>query len=112
MTEVKTITEKQEDRKRLDSLIEERDRNRERFLAAVEILHTKETKRELVDTFGIARKLTAEIHDLGNELRRDGIPNAEIIEEIQGLRERVQVLEGLIQEMKYLIVKHWPNPPE
>jgi Trp operon repressor len=33
-------------------------------------------------------------------------------DESETLRERVQVLEGLIQEMKCPIVKHWPNPPE
>ena len=82
MKEEKTITEllangptdenaarKQEGRRRLDSLIEERDKNRDRFLRAVERLFPGMTKNELITTFGVAQQLTAEIHELAGELR-------------------------------------------
>jgi hypothetical protein len=69
MKEAKTITEKQEDVRRLNKLIEERDKNRDRFLKAVE--KWCEGEKELITTFGIAQQLTAEIHELTNELRRN-----------------------------------------
>ena len=38
--------------------------------------------------------------------------NAELLEEVERLRERVQVMEVIVQELKYLIVKHGGNPAE
>ena len=69
MKEARTITERQEDVRRLNKLIEERDKNRGRFLEAVK--KWCEGEKELITTFGIAQRLTAEIHELTNELRRN-----------------------------------------
>jgi hypothetical protein len=37
---------------------------------------------------------------------REKDENAELLKEVEKLRERVQVLEVIVQEIKYLIVKH------
>ncbi len=42
--------------------------------------------------------------DENAERERDA--SAELLEEVEKLRERVQVLEVIVQEIKYLIVKH------
>lgn len=113
---------KQEGRRRLDNLIEERDKNRERFMEAVEVLHTKETKHELITTFGIAQQLTAEIHELSNELRREtSVPNctledivrnsgmtdeADITRMIHDKMEEIEYLRGVLRVMAR------SNPPE
>lgn len=110
---------KLEGRRRLDRLIEERFENLKRFMDAVEMLHTKETKNELITTFEIAQKLTAEIHELSNCGGKT--PERTLEEIISSSRmtdedEITKVIHDKMQEVEYLRgvlrVMAGSNPPE